>query len=257
MGRKRQSRELPPDAPAICRRIDWLLRAIWANNMTRMAKDLGVSQTALSRVLAGQMPSGKMLEGLAARADLNTRWLLAGQGAEMLGPGRSPGSVLCPLATALLPGDPAARPELLAGLTLPVASPHLLGAPYWFEVKGGDPVTKDWPGSPREKIAEGDYLLIETSSRWTERPEAYLGRLVVLCAEGRAPLLVRVEKDEAYFAEDGRHDLNTFGLIPAAALLPKSRCEAVKSGPGDSGGTAVLFYTDDVVGVVLQVTRLT
>lgn len=69
-----------PLLPGICRRIDNLLRRIWRGNVAQMARDLKVSHPAMSRVLAGQIPSGKILQKLAEYQDVNAAWLLTGKG---------------------------------------------------------------------------------------------------------------------------------------------------------------------------------
>jgi hypothetical protein len=160
---------------------------------------------------------------------------------------------LCPLATALLPGDPMSTPELLTGMTLPAASPHLLEAAYWVRLTEKDSVTRN----EREKIAEGDYLLVETAERWTRRPEAYLGRLLVLRAPGRqAPLLARVSLNPEPFEDDTLHELNTFGIVNDACLVPRVTRQEARPSPGRTATWANRFYADDVAGVVLQIARL-
>src|SRR5262245_26969398 len=130
MGRRRKDRALPKDVPPLIRRIDWLLKQCFGNNIAWMARALGVTHAALSRVLLGQMPSGRMLEALAQRAGVNAQWLLGGaaQGER----GRGPGAVCCPVADALIPGSPWAYPERLSAFSLPAASPFVLEQPYWY-----------------------------------------------------------------------------------------------------------------------------
>jgi hypothetical protein len=239
----------------LCYRVEWLLRHAWDNNIRLMAKELKVSHTALSRVLGGQMPSGKMLEALASRADINAQWLLAGPGDQMAKPGLAVGSALWPLATCLMPGEVGHYPELLTHLTLPAASPHLLEAAYWVQMDRAAPIVL----ASTARIARGDFMLLETSARWTRRPQAYLGRLLALRQpDGKGVILADTRTDEDEFEDVQQYTLNTFGLYEEARLFPGYNREDAQSAPPYSrmGGEAVVrFYGDDVAGVVLQVAR--
>lgn len=251
MGRKRQDREPASDLPPICQRIDWLLRQVWGNVITEMARDLGVSVTVVSRVLAGQQPSGQMLAGFAQRG-VNLRWLLTGQGQEMVESGGGASGTLLPVVTRLLPGKPADHPELVGHFTLPAASPYLLEAAYWLKVTSEMPVVS----SATLRIATRDYLLIESAERWTRRPEAYRGRLIVVrLPEGKGVILAMCDRDEVEVEETRQHDLKTFGRLAEARLFPRiTRADELANPPESTTGRqgVVRFYGDDVVGVVLQ-----
>jgi hypothetical protein len=252
MGRKRQDRDLSPHLSPICQRMDWLLRHIWANNMTQLARDLGVSQTAVARVLAGQVPSGRMMEALATRHAVNLRWLLTGQGQETLGQVGAAGGAFWPVVTRLLPGRPVDNPELLGPLTLPAASAFLLECPYWVQVTSAMPVVS----SATWGIGAGDWLLVETAERWTRRPEAYLGRLIAVRLPGeRGVILASGDRDSIEVEETPQHALNTFGVCKEARLFPMLTREVAQREPPESlsGGPDVAHvFADDVVGVVLQ-----
>lgn len=251
MGRKRQDREPSADLPPICQRVDWLLKHNWNNNITGMARDLGVSQTAVARVLGGQLPSGKMLEGFAVQG-VNLRWLLTGQGQESVGLGSAAGGVFWPLVSHLLPGKPADCPELLTHLTLPAATPFVLEAAYWLQVNGEMPIAS----APALGVRPGDYLLIETADRWTRRPEAYLGRIVALrLPEQRGVILAKCDPHDAYYERIPQHELDTFGVRPESRLFPGiTRADAGDHPPGSKTKRKELtqFYASDIVGVVLQ-----
>lgn len=252
MGRKRRDRAPSGDMPPLSSRIDWLLKHIWHNNIAAMARELGVSHTALSRVLAGQMPSAKMLEALANRADVNTRWLLSGQGQQPPEGANAVGGVFWPVVTQLLPGEPRQHPELLTHVTLPAATPFLLESAYWLQVTDNAPIVTDGVGS----VAAGDYLLIETSSRWTRRSEAYLGRLLALrLPDAQKVVLASSVREQEEFEVVRQHKLTTFGVIGEARIFPLlARSEVRKKLPeSTTGGPGLVrFYDDDVVGVVLQ-----
>src|SRR5579871_3469600 len=251
MGRRRRNRESSEAMPPLSARIDWLLRCNWGNNIAAMARDLGVSHTALSRVLTGQMPSAKMLEALAKRVEVNTLWLLTGQGQPQAETAGAVGGVFWPVVSQLLPGEPKDYPELLSHITLPAASPYVLDAAYWMRVNADAPIV----AALSPKVASGDYLLIETSMRWTRRAEAYLGRLLVLRHEENDLLLAWSERQRNYFETVPQHKLDTFKVVNKARLFPsltkldarKKKPESMTGGPG-----LVQFYADDVVGVVLQ-----
>jgi hypothetical protein len=254
MGRRRKDRALPKDVPALVRRIDWLLHQAFGNNITWMAEVLGVSHAALSRVLAGQWPSAKMLEALVQRANVNAGWLLVGD--TQTGQSQGVGAALCPVADALLPAEPQHYPERLSAFCLPVASPFILGQPYWYRVRPDDPVVADKANA----VLEGDYLLVETGEKWTRRPEALAGRMVVLRrSEGDTVVLGKVAAREDPFEKDEpQHEVRMFGPPEEAVLILRTRADA-RAKPVRrliERPCQVLFYLDDVVGVALQVTRI-
>jgi hypothetical protein len=252
MGRRRKDRALPKDVPPLVGRIDWLLKEYFGNNITLLAEVLGASHAALSRVLVGQLPSGKMLEALVQRAYVDPLWLLGGatQGER----GRGPGAVLCPVADALLPGEPRAYPERLSAFSLPMACAFVVEQAYWYRVRTSDPITED----ESSRVAAGDYLLIEGSERWTRRPEAFAGRMVALrMSEGDTVVLGQVAAHEAYF-EEPQHEVRMFGTPEKAALYLRLRATAAAkpARPLDERPDLVAYFLDDVAGVVLQVSRL-
>jgi hypothetical protein len=234
------------------------LEHVWQNNIAAMARDLRVSHAALSRVLAGQTPSGKMLAALAERSDVNVHWMLTGTEQPSLGRRGSVGSIFWPVATQLLPGEPRDHPGLVGQVTLPAASPFLLESAYWFQLGADAPIV----AAPGSGMATGDYLLIETSSRWTRRPEAYLGRLLATRLPGDAGVaLAQSRRFPEPFEVVEQHDLNTFGRVREARLFPLLTREGTqrKETPSSAGSRGMVrLYGDDVVGVVLQrVTFLT
>jgi hypothetical protein len=228
---------------------------MWRNNITEMAGDLGVSHAALSRVLAGQMPSGKMLEALGKQTRINVHWLLTGEGEALLDRGQGIGGCPCPISDTLLPGEPRAHPDKLCPVTLPVASPYLLGSPYWYRVGADDPIV----GNEAYHVTAGDYLLIDTSTFWTGRHEAYRGRIVALTMPDRTVSLGRVSLYEHEFESVAQYEVQVFGVAREFRLFPHLTRESAPSTPPEcfmASSDVVRLYGDDVVGVCLQLCRI-
>jgi hypothetical protein len=256
MGRKLEDRPLPKNAPPLIHRINWLLKLVWGGSITWMAASLGMSHPALSRILAGQMPSGKMLEALAGRPDINVHWLLTGDGDALIGRGQGSTGALCPIADQLLPGDPKEHPELLSQMALPAASAFLVESPYWYPVKASDPIVND----ANSRVASGDYLLIDTSARWTRRLKGFVGRIVVLRLPDNAKdmILGIVAEDEDYFEDPVQHAIDTFGVLGETLLFPNIKREDALAKPEKNTAkkkNVTQLYSDDVRGVVLQLAR--
>lgn len=253
MGRRRDT-ESPEEAPAICQRFDWLLRNEFGNSITQMAAALGVSHTALSRVInKGQMPSGQMLEGVAKLNRVNLHWLLAG--GEEKSPHPDGGSRFVSVSDRLLLAAPRSAPDLLDPMVLPTSSPFLLGDPYWFRVPTDSPLLT----RPKERVAPGDYLLVETGRAWTSRSSAHARRLLVL--RGPTPsagVLARVgDEDILGHVEDAgvRFALDTFGVVEQAVLFTElKRDDAGRRGTkgAEVAADERTFFADDVVGIVLE-----
>lgn len=245
MSRRPKNAPQQPQLPSICHRVGELLNDIWKGNVAQMARDLQVSHPAMSRVLAGQIPSGKILQGLAEHPEVNSTWLLSGED-------RSPAVAhrTCCIAKQLLPGPPNEYPEKLGVGMLPVASIHPLVAAYWYQVRPEDAVAK----VSERQVGPGDYLLIETSPRWTQRPDAYAGRLCVLRLSERAvPVLGQVAENEEYFTEGARNvevpgDKMEYLLF--ASQRKKLRHES------NHGSEKVELYQEDLVGVCVQLARV-
>src|SRR5262245_10234320 len=94
---------------------------VWGGNPARMAREVGVSTAAVSRVLSGeQVPSTRLIEALAHRSEINIHWLLTGEGDPLAEAGAGAGRS-CPIADHLLPGTPEEYPDRLSGVSFPVA----------------------------------------------------------------------------------------------------------------------------------------
>jgi transcriptional regulator with XRE-family HTH domain len=252
MGRNRKSQQ-PAEVPAICARFDWILKREFGNSITTMARALGVSHTTLSRTLnKGQMPSGEMLVALARLHRVNLEWLLSDGSHEQLE--RAQSFQFVPIVSALLPGPLERHPALVTPLGMPISSPYRLESPYLFRVSDDSAIARSG-----EKIAPGDYLLIETGETWTSRESAYIHRLVILCDASGMPHIGRVDRDEDFFSEDRQFQVETFGVFEQAQLKPDCRRKdaRINSRKTKSRNTSVeIFFGDDVVGVVVQLIRM-
>jgi transcriptional regulator with XRE-family HTH domain len=248
VGRRRTSKS-PDNTPPLCQRFEWVLQHFFGDSITGMASALGVSHTALSRVTNhGQLPSATMIEGLARLGQVNLDWLLGVDESSTQGRATQNYVVVC---DHLLVVPPSTCPEVFTALGLPTASPFHLHDPYWYRVPEDSPLVAE----ETEKLAAGDYLLIESGPAWTRRAKAYLDRLFVL-RDPRRPegVLARVA-GEAYYSAVPQYSLNTFGTIPSAGLftaVSRKGTDAYTAAGGSVYGVGRAFYGDDVVGVILE-----
>src|SRR5262245_13012337 len=66
---------------AVRERIRFLLSYRWKNHQRQMARELGISQGLISKVVNGQQgPGERLLAALAEGGGVNPRWLLHGEG---------------------------------------------------------------------------------------------------------------------------------------------------------------------------------
>jgi hypothetical protein len=256
MPRRRQVEETPESSSALTARLNLLCKLIWKGNRSRMAKDLGISQPVMSRVLAGQQaPSTKLLEALARWPRLNVRWLFNGEGEPLsdrgLGDG---GGHFCPVASRLLPGSPQEHPELLTGLSLAVATAYYSPTTYYYRLEPRDPLV----GAKGSRMAAGDYLLIETAPAWVSRPAAFRGRLGVFRSRDRDELIIgriaRYEEDPYERKDLLDYRVETVGEFRSAIFRPNANRARAASEKVAAGVT--LFCGDDLVGVARLLARL-
>ena len=144
-------------------RVAGLLRSIWAGNRAAMARDVGVSHTAINRVVNGQRPPGRsLLTAISGHPKVNPGWLLTGEGepllAERKDTGAGGGNV--PVAKRPLPGPPGEHADLLSGDSFPVAHPFYRATQYWLEIQPKDPVVRD----ASQRIMPNDLLLLDTDT---------------------------------------------------------------------------------------------
>ena len=109
MGRKRGSQTTTLISDELHARIVRLADLIWRDNQTLMGRELGVDQSALSKVLRGkQQPSAMLVERLANRPTVNPGWLMCGRGEPLLEGPFAPGVGLYRPLLDELPSGPLA-----------------------------------------------------------------------------------------------------------------------------------------------------
>jgi transcriptional regulator with XRE-family HTH domain len=176
MGRKRGSQSTAVISDELHARIVRLAELFWESNQSRMGRDVGVDQSALSKMLAGkQQPSAMLLERLANWPGVNAAWLMSGRGEPRLDtfPASGAGQYR-PLFEELQADRLRDRPAVRAGVGYPVAGAQYTETSYWLRVPVHHPVTVG------TDVRHGDLLLLETDPAWTGSIANVRGRMVVL-----------------------------------------------------------------------------
>lgn len=154
---------------ADCGRVKFLLDHWWNGNQSRMADDLGVSQSLISKIVrTTQGPGREFLALLSRQRGLNPAWVLHGEGEPLLLPTKG----TLPVSPFVLPGPPLTCPHLLSGSRHMVAEALDRDTRYWLQVQDSWPLVQ----VPAWKVTPGDLLLMETTHDWTRRLDLVLGR---------------------------------------------------------------------------------
>ena len=138
-------------------RIGWLLKKVWQGSQTKMARDIGVSQSVISHVVVGrQEPGRKLLAAIASNPLVNSRWLITGEGEPLVAQFTEPGRRALYVATGLFEGLPEEHSECL-GSMLEVPLRLYRATRYWVEIPADCSLVSD----NSLKIAAGDLVLFE------------------------------------------------------------------------------------------------
>lgn len=182
MKRRRTDKSGARISEALLSRIIALCDLVWQGNRSRMSRDLGIDQAAMSRILAAkQQPGAKMLEKLAAWEGLDVGWLFTGKGEPLLREGMRAGiGLYLPLFDQILAGPPTEHKDRLTGLSYPVAAAHFSETAYWYRVPLGAPVTNQRMG-----VLGGDLLLMESDTSYMARPAMLLDRFCGIQSRNR------------------------------------------------------------------------
>jgi transcriptional regulator with XRE-family HTH domain len=175
VGRKPASQTAAVVSPGLQSRINRLADLLWKGNQSQMGRDLGIDQSSLSKTLAGkQQPSAALVERLANWKGVNPGWLLCGKGEPLLEGPYAPGVGLYrPLLDEIPPGPLSDFPELLTGVSYPVAGAHYTNTSFWLRVPVNAPVTYGSFG-----VKSRDLMLMETDPLWTRSADRLRGKLV-------------------------------------------------------------------------------
>ena len=147
-------------------RVRHLLQQHWAGNQNQMARDVGCSQSSLSRVVRGESQPGKRLLKLIADFGVAADWIFHGRGEPGLGKTQAEVAFALPITQNLLAGPATEHPDRIQGQQFPVAAAlyqasrcwyelperaairrtrrSALGSPEWCSTKGGASTQRRW-----------------------------------------------------------------------------------------------------------------
>ncbi len=140
-------------------RIRYLLANCWAGNQNQMARDLGCSQSSLSRVVSGKLRPGKRLLKLITDFGVSPKWLFQGIGEPLAERPRPPAGVdfRLPVVTYPLAGPPGEHRDRLQGHEFPVAPALFAASRCWYEIPEGTGILRN----EQARLMPRDLLLLE------------------------------------------------------------------------------------------------
>lgn len=245
--RKQGSRRLDATT-AMAQRLSEVARSKWDGNISRMARELGIPQPAVWKMVNGKQPlSSQLLIALVQRSMVNLHWLLSGKGPRFLEGaaanlrGQAVVRPAIPVAAQVLPAPPAACQNLLADQATDPINGVFTATQYWIEIKKTDAVAQ----RKDEQLMPGDWLLLETDPACFPPQHKMEDRLVVVPCSGQdstEPKLARVEEVDD---EDVLH-VDTFDLGIDPSLLSEEI--VVRRVPGDK----LVAFQRDVVREVVE-----
>jgi transcriptional regulator with XRE-family HTH domain len=168
---RRKSGEVLGQRQAAAARARLVLDQLYGGNQSRLARDVGVSQSLISKVARGERtPGRKLLEALARLPGVRPEWALRGEGAPFAPTTRG----TLPVALGVLPGWPERFPERLTGQRHPIAEALERASRYWMAVPAGSPLT----AVACLALLPGDLILFDANPDvWESNLEQLQGRL--------------------------------------------------------------------------------
>lgn len=209
-------------------RVKFLLDYHWAGSQRQMARDVGVSQGLISKIVNGQQGAGShFLAALARQQGVNAEWLLRGEGPPLSLPPKG----ARPISLGILPGSPLDHVQLLVGQHHPVAETLDRESRYWLELQSSLPLLRD----VNLRLLPGDMLLMETDPAWTARLDFVEGRICGVRLYAGTPestfVLGKVYRDSLGLVFDAvdwviRQAGTALPMSPAPSVAPTPKASA-------------------------------
>jgi hypothetical protein len=181
--RKKQNLATPTHEDA-CARFAYVLQAFFAGHQSEMAREIGCSQAALSKVCRGiQPPGSRLMKSLTKLPGVDWSWAILGQG-DLPTPRQinSAGRLVLPVADGLPRVGADGRLIVRATNFEVIAEADYSLTKFFLNVPNDSPITDDAEAGIRAQ----DLLLIESDSHaWSRDPRFVEKR----------PCLVRQESD--------------------------------------------------------------
>lgn len=122
-------------ADDIVERIDWLLRTYWSGSQAEMARELGCSQAAISKVLNRKTkPGRRLLKLISDHARVAPQWLCSGEGPNPPAHRQAQKARTLPVTRVLLSGPPNEHAGKLEGEEFPVAEAMYRPTRCWLDL---------------------------------------------------------------------------------------------------------------------------
>jgi len=148
----------------ICERFGYYHDHLFHGQTREMARTLGITHSVISKIRRGlQGPGEQVLAALESHKQVNSRWLLEGEGEPIL---PLTGGTL-PIALDILPDRPALHPDLLTGERYPVSAERERDTRYWLRLYDTHPLVQ----APHLCMLPNDLLLVETDLAHFGRPD--------------------------------------------------------------------------------------
>jgi hypothetical protein len=165
-----------PDWGTPAARVRWLIDSRFGGNRSKFASAIGLSHTAINKVVSGDRePGRKLLVAVTQRLSVNPNWLLKGEDQPFRDHFAVAGHGI-PVTTALLPGPPLEHLDQVTRGWVEIADQLFAPTQYWLSLTASQPLA----GKPYRGFRAGDQLLMETDRARFPRAEKLFGRLCVV-----------------------------------------------------------------------------
>lgn len=198
---------IPDPKSSLADRVRWLLDDYWKGNRKKCADDVGVSPTYISRIATEtNNPGTDLLEKLAEKPFINTRWLLTGAGTPYLSAEQQlPTSWMLPVVNEL-PNGPIQQPSsLLARQYKEIDASNYSISRCWTQLVMSD----DLAHRGEYGYQVGDYILWETNPAYWKDLSIFHRRPAVVTGKSSSQPVMKIleyheetEEEAAYLSSD-------------------------------------------------------
>ena len=228
-------------------RVAWLLNRIWAGSQSAMARDVGISQSTVSRVVSNQLDlSPRFLRLLAKDPRVNAAWIHEGVG-QPLQESTADDSTL-PIFNRLLSAAELTSAAVPSAERQPVASELCLPARYFLRLNGSDAVVQ--PSA--HGLLAGDRMLFQAFAASPRAEDLSPGAYCAVRLDDRSLVMGKLSSGNTA----GRFELAWLDDGSATGQPAKRVRGMMFDGAGLAGQPSVRrVRRTSIVGIALQLVR--